>query len=296
MMAVVAAALLVITACDKKDDDDNSGGNSSEYSNAVTLTAPPYKDVAMVLNLQSNSQGITQLRIMESGAYMIARESGSAVRKRTSLRDDVPLDYEFGKFTYTDGKFVFDNGMTISFTPSGQGYEITITWKNGTTITTTGTIDTSSSVTSGVLTDNLCSHPWTIERLIAKGNFGGTATPGVEFKGPINLAVVKEWYEKNFGTLQDQFDASAIIEGIFFDAHGLFAINYKNRKDDVGVWRWTNMNDGKLVYNWNNATQAISLFTGNAAVGFKKNPDSCKLTLSGTVNGVALEFVFYLKY
>lgn len=292
MMALVATALFVITACDKNDDDDN-GGNTSEYSNAVTLTAPPYKDVAKVFNITgANSQRITQLRIMESGAFMIAREPETAARTRGGVEDWL---YEFGKFTYTDGKFVFDNGMTISFEPSGQGYEITITWKNGTTITTTGIIDTSSSVTSGVITDNLCSHAWTIERMIAKGNLGGTATPGVEFKGPINLAVVKEWYEKNFGTLQDQFDASAIIEGIFFDAQGLFAINYKNRKDDVGVWRWTNMNDGKLVYNWNNKTQAISLFTGNAAVGFKKNPDSCKLTLSGTVNGVALEFVFYLK-
>jgi hypothetical protein len=63
----------------------------------------------------------------------------------------------------------------------------------------------------------------------------------------------------------------------------------------VGVWHWTNMNDGKLIYNWNNKLQAISLFTGNASVTFEKNPESCKLTLAGMVNNVDMQFVFYLK-
>ena len=55
------------------------------------------------------------------------------------------------------------------------------------------------------------------------------------------------------------------------------------------------MNDGQLIYNWNDKLQAISLFTGNASVTFQKNPESCKLTLAGMVNGVDLQFVFYLK-
>ena len=290
MMAVVATALFVITACNK-NDDDNNGGNESDGN--VTLTAPPYKDVAKAFNItQSNSERITKLHIMESGAYMIAREAGAQSARATRGGSGDWL-YEFGKFTYSDGKFVFDNGMIISFEPSGQNYEITITWKNGTTIKTLGTLDT-SAVTAGVLTDNLCSRPWTIDRVIASGVFGG-ATLGKEFKGPIDLAQVKAWYENSFGTLKDQFDANTIIEGIYFDSKGLFAINYKNRKDDVGVWRWTNMNDGQLIYNWNDKLQAISLFTGNASVTFQKNPESCKLTLAGMVNGVDLQFVFYLK-
>ena len=290
MMAVVATALFVITACNK-NDDDNNGGNESDGN--VTLTAPPYKDVAKAFNItQSNSERITKLHIMESGAYMIAREAGTQSARATRGGSGDWL-YEFGKFTYSDGKFVFDNGMIISFEPSGQNYEITITWKNGTTIKTLGTLDT-SAVTAGVQTDNLCSRPWTIDRVIASGVFGG-ATLGKEFKGPIDLAEVKAWYENSFGTLKDQFDANTIIEGIYFDSKGLFAINYKNRKDDVGVWRWTNMNDGQLIYNWNDKLQAISLFTGNASVTFQKNPESCKLTLAGMVNGVDLQFVFYLK-
>lgn len=290
MMALVATALFVITACNKNDDDDN-GGNGNNSGSNVTLTAPPYKDVAIVLNTQANSEGIKQLRIMESGAYMIARQTGSAARTRAA---GDPLSYEFGKFTYSNGVFVFDNGMTISFNPSGNNYEITITWKNGTTIKTTGTIDTSSSVTAGVLTDNLCSRPWTIDRLIISAVFEGK-TLGKEFKGPIDLAKVKAWYEENYGTLKDQFDANTIIKGIYFDSKGLFAISYQNRNDDVGVWRWTDMNGGKLIYNWNDKLTAISLFTGNASVSFEKNPESCKLTLSGNVNGVDLQFVFYLK-
>ena len=290
MMAVVATALFVITACNK-NDDDNNGGNESDGN--VTLTAPPYKDVAKAFNItQSNSERITKLHIMESGAYMIAREAGTQSARATRGGSGDWL-YEFGKFTYSDGKFVFDNGMIISFEPSGQNYEITITWKNGTTIKTLGTLDT-SAVTAGVQTDNLCSRPWTIDRVIASGVFGG-ATLGKEFKGPIDLAEVKAWYENSFGTLKDQFNANTIIEGIYFDSKGLFAINYKNRKDDVGVWRWTNMNDGQLIYNWNDKLQAISLFTGNASVTFQKNPESCKLTLAGMVNGVDLQFVFYLK-
>ena len=292
MMALVATALFVITACDKNDDDDN-GGNGNNSGSNVTLTAPPYKDVAIVLNTQDNSEGIKQLRIMESGAFMIARQAGSVNARVTRAGSDA-LVYEFGKFTYSNGKFVFDNGMTISFEPSGNNYEITITWKNGTTIKTVGTIDTSSSVTAGVFTDNLCSRPWSIDRLIISAVFEGK-TLGKEFKGPIDLAKVKAWYEENYGTLKDQFDANTIIKGIYFDSKGLFAINYQNRNDDVGVWRWTDMNGGKLVYNWNDKLTAISLFTGNASVSFEKNPESCKLTLSGIVNGVDIQFVFYLK-
>ena len=164
MMAFVATALFMVTACDKSDDDGDGGNSNNNTNTLVTLTAPPYKDVAVVLNLQSNNEGIKQLRIMESGAYMILREAGLDYSTRAGGNEL----YEFGKFTYSDGKFVFDNGMTISLEPSGSGYEITITWKNGTSIKTIGTIDTSGSVTAGVLTDNLCSRAWTIEKVQAR--------------------------------------------------------------------------------------------------------------------------------
>ena len=292
MMAFVATALFMVTACDKSDDDGDGGNSNNNTNTLVTLTAPPYKDVAVVLNLQSNSEGIKQLRIMESGAYMLTREAGLDYSTRAGGNEL----YEFGKFTYSDGKFVFDNGMTISLEPSGSGYEITITWKNGTSIKTIGTIDTSGSVTAGVLTDNLCSRAWTIEKVQARAKApGSTVMLGKDFYGPIDLAKVKAWYEENFGTLKDQFDANTIIQGIFFDSKGLFAINYQNRKDDVGVWRWTDMDGGKLIYNWNDKLQAISLFTGNASVAFEKNPDRCQLTLSGNVNGIDFDFVFFLQ-
>ena len=292
MMALVATALFAVTACDKNDDDNTGGG--SENNGTVTLTAPPYKDVAVVLNLQSNTAGIKQLRIMESGAYMITSEKSLAEARRRAPLDE--LEYAFGKFTYSGGRFTFDNGMTITFEPSGSTYDVTITWQNGTSIKTTGTVDNSGAVMAGVITDNLCSRAWTIERVIAKGILGGsTPTPGVEFQGPIDLAKVKAWYEDNFGTLKDQFNANTIIKGIYFDSKGLFAIQYQNRKDDVGVWRWSNMDGGKLIYTWNNKAAAISLFTGDASVSFFKNPESCKLTLAGKVNNIDLEFVFYMR-
>lgn len=291
MMALVATALFVVTACDKKDDDDNGGNGIKEDSGIVTLTAPPYKNEARVLNItQDNSDGIKQLRLMESGGYMITRQA-SSVRTRGGSGDE---DYEFGKFTYSGGKYVLDNGMTISVEQSGQNVEVTITWKNGTSIKTTGTVDSSGAVTTGIFTDNLCSRPWKVERVIVSAVFEGK-TLGKEFKGPIDLAEVKAWYENNFGTLKDQFAANTIVEGIYFDSKGLFAINYQNRNDDVGVWRWTNLNNGDLVYNWYDKQKAISLFTGNAAVEFTKSPESCKLILKGTVNSIDFEFAFYMK-
>lgn len=293
MMALVATALFVVTACDKKDDDDNGG---KADSGIVTLTAPPYKDEARVLNItQDNSEGIKQLRLMESGGYMITRQAGSAnARIRRAGSDDGI--YEFGKYTYSGGKYVFDNGMTISVEQSGSGQnvEVTITWKNGTSIKTTATIVTSSSVAAGIFTDNLCSRPWKVERVIASAAFEGK-TLGKEFKGPVDLAEVKAWYENNFGTLKDQFAANTIVEGIYFDSKGLFAINYQNRNDDVGVWRWTNLNNGDLSYTWNDKQNAISLFTGSASVEFTKSPESCKLILKGTVNGIDFEFTFYMR-
>ena len=290
MMAVVATGLFVVTACDKKDDDDNGG---KESGGVVTLTAPPYKEEAKVLNIKDNSEGIKQLRMMESGGFMITRQAGTA-GIRGSRADSGFGPYEFGKYTYSGGKYVFDNGMTISVEQSGQNADVTITWQNGTTIKTTGSIDTSGSVTSGVFTDNLCSRPWKVERVIASAVFEGK-TLGKEFKGPVNLAEVKAWYENNFGKLKDQFDANTIVEGIYFDSKGLFAINYQNRNDDVGSWRWSNMNSGELVYNWYDKQNAISLFTGNASVEFTKSPESCKLILKGAVNGINFEFAFYMK-
>ena len=290
MMAVVATGLFVVTACDKKDDDDNGG---KESGGVVTLTAPPYKEEAKVLNIKDNSEEIKQLRMMESGGFMITRQAGTA-GTRGSRADSGFGPYEFGKYTYSGGKYVFDNGMTISVEQSGQNVDVTITWQNGTTIKTTGSIDTSGSVTSGVFTDNLCSRPWKVERVIASAVFEGK-TLGKEFKGPVNLAEVKAWYENNFGKLKDQFDANTIVEGIYFDSKGLFAINYQNRNDDVGSWRWSNMNSGELVYNWYDKQNAISLFTGNASVEFTKSPESCKLILKGAVNGIDFEFAFYMK-
>ena len=290
MMAVVATGLFVVTACDKKDDDDNGG---KESGGVVTLTAPPYKEEAKVLNIKDNSEGLKQVRRMESGGFMITRQAGTA-GTRGSRADSGFGPYEFGKYTYSGGKYVFDNGMTISVELSGQNADVTITWQNGTTIKTTGSIDTSGSVTSGVFTDNLCSRPWKVERVIASAVFEGK-TLGKEFKGPVNLAEVKAWYENNFGKLKDQFDANTIVEGIYFDSKGLFAINYQNRNDDVGSWRWSNMNSGELVYNWYDKQNAISLFTGNASVEFTKSPESCKLILKGVVNGIDFEFAFYMK-
>lgn len=291
MMSLMAMSLFVITACDKKDDDDNSG---KEDSGIVTLTAPPYKEEAKIVNItQANNEGIKQLRMMESGGFMITRQASSASTRgsRASLDFD---PYEFGKFTYSGGKYMFDNGMTISVVQSGQNVDVTITWQNGTTIKTTGSIDTSGSVTAGIFTDNLCSRPWKVDRVIASAVFEGK-TLGKEFKGPVDLAEVKAWYENNFGKLKDQFDANTIVKGIYFDSKGLFAINYQNRKDDVGTWRWSNMNKGELIYNWNDKQNAISLFTGNASVEFTKSPESCKLILKGVVNGIDFEFTFYMS-
>ena len=291
MMALVATALFTVTACG--DDDDDNGGSGSETGGTVTLKEPPYKKEAKVVNIDGDVElGIKQIRVMESGAYAIAIDPTINARETRSV-DLTSYFFEFGTYTISNGVFNFSNGMKIVFdTTDEKNYDITITWKGGTTIKTTGTLDTSNAVPTGVMTDNLCTGgPWKIQTLRAVGNYNGIK-PVKEFTGPINLYDIKEWYEKNFGTLHDKFDAETVIKGIYFDMHGLFAINYTNRDPDVGVWRWTDMNAGKLVYSWNKPATAISLFTGDASVSFSKSPDTCKLTLKGNVNGADLEFVF----
>lgn len=292
MMALAATALFTTTACGDDDDDNNKSGGDSN-NGAVTLTAPPFKSEARVVNLEDNSEGIRQLRMMESGTYMIAIENDAARATRSVNLED--CYFEFGKYTYSNGIYTFSNGMTISFAEqSGNNYEVTITWKNGTTIKTVGTIDNSGAVTPGVMTDNLCSRAWTVENVRAIGTVEGIKV-AKDFPGPIDLAKVKEWYESNFGSLKDDFDANTIIEGIYFDGHGLFTINYQNRHDDIGVWRWTDMSAGALTYSWNDAATAISLFTGGASVAFQKSPDTCKLTLKGNISNYDVEFQFTLK-
>jgi hypothetical protein len=288
MMALAATALFTVTACGD-DSDDNSG---SGEGGVVAFNPPPYKDVAKVLNLADNELGIRQLRMMESGAFMIGYETaGSRTTRSVEL-----ISYEFGTYTHKDGVFTFSNGMVITVTPKGNEYNLTIKWKNGTTIETTASIDTSTKVTSGVMTDNLCYKPWTITSLKAVGVFDKLKV-GKEFADtPLKLSDVKEWYEKNGGTLKDEFDASAVIEGIKFDGYGLFTINYKNRNADVGIWRWMNMNEGTMRYSWNNDVSAFKIFTGDASVRFEKDVyPKCILTLKGKVNGYDLEFIFTLE-
>jgi len=293
MMALAATALFTTTACGGDDDDDNGNGGGGSSSGIVTLTPPPFKSEARVVNLEANDEGIRQLRLMESGTFMIAIENEEA--RATRSVDLVNCFFEFGKYTYANGVFYFSNGMEIAFVSTGNNtFDITITWKNGTTIKTTGAIDNSGAVTPGTMTDNLCSRAWTVENVRAIGTVEGIKV-AKDFAGPIDLAKVKEWYEKNFGSLKDEFDANTIIEGIYFDGHGLFTINYQNRHDDVGVWRWTDMNGGKLIYTWNNNLSAISLFSGEASVAFQKSPDTCKLTLKGNVSNYDVEFLFTLK-
>ena len=288
-MALAATTLFTFTACGGDDDDTPGGGKGTD----VELNAPTYKNEAAIMNiLENNADGIKQFRMMESGAYMITRE-GANLTRSTRAGDD-NLSYEFGKYTYSGGKYTFDNGMTLSYEPAGKNYDVSITWKNGTTIKTTGALEPGSTVSAGVQTDNLCSRPWTIEKVMATAVVGTTKL-GKEFKVPINLADVKAWYEENFGKLKDQFDANTIILGIYFDSKGLFAINYQNRKADVGVWRWRQIDAGNLMYTWNDKAHAISLFTGDASVSFEKAPERCKLILKGNVDGTDMEFVFTLR-
>lgn len=297
MMALAATALFTVTACGSDDDDNGGNNNGGGNGGVVTLTPPPYKNVAKAFIVKDNTQNIRQLRMMESGAYMIGY-SGNGVQARITRGVDL-VSYEFGKYTYSDGVFKFSNGMVITATPDGQDFKIVITWKNGTTIETTGSLDTSSSVALGVMTDNICSHAWTIESLKAVGVFSGVRA-GREFSNPetstIALAEVRAWFESASGkSLKDDFDDSAIIEGILFDGAGLFTINYTNRKDDVGTWRWVNMDEGTLRYSWNGDLSAVKLFTGDASVKFQKSPERCILTLKGKVDGQELEFIFTLK-
>ena len=182
--------------------------------------------------------------------------------------------------------------MVVSYEASGNNVNVTVTWANGTTISTSGTINTSTTVSSGTMTDNLCSRGWTVDRVIIKSTFDGVVL-GKEFTAPIDLAKVKAWYEENYGKLKDQFDANTIINGIYFDNQGLFAINYKNRNADVGDWRWQSMDAGSLVYSWLDKARAISLFTGAASVEFENS--ALNLTLKGNVDGKDMEFKFFLR-
>ncbi len=289
MVALVATALFTVTACGS--DDDNNSSSSSNSGTTVTLTAPPYKNVATALTLANNTENIRDLRLMESGGYMLSREVAAA----RATRAGGGKTFEFGKFTYSGGVFTLDNGMKITIAAgSGSTYNVKMEWQNGTTIETTAVADLSAAVTAGTQTDNLCSRPWNIETMRVKGTYNGV-TLAKDFSGPINLASIKKWYEDNYGKLKDQFDENCVIKGIYFDSKGLFAINYENRDSDVGVWRWTSMNNGELNYSWYEPATAISLFTGAAAVEFTQSPEKCKLTLKGKVDTTNLEFVFTMK-
>lgn len=294
MLSIIAVMLLITTGC-SKIDEVNDGCPSCD--GVVRLTPPPYKNEAVVVNIiKENDYAIRQLRMMGNGSYMIACETADIrTRKDYSGPETVSFSYEFGEYSYDHGVFVFDNGMTVSFeSTGGTGYDITITWKNGTVINTTGVIDPTLKVDEGVMTDNLCSRAWTIQNIRAIGTFNGVRV-AKDFFPPIDLAKIKDWYLDNGGRLEDDFQTNTVLLGIYFDEYGMFAINYENRKADIGQWRWLNMDEGKLAISWNDDITAISLFAASTSVAFFKDPETCQLTLKGNISGTDMEFVFTLQ-
>ena len=145
------------------------------------------------------------------------------------------------------------------------------------------------------MTSNLCSRAWTISALRVRIIDKGGAVGALNIEGSVDLAKVKSWAESNNKHISDDIKTNTIVKGIIFSSFGLFAINYENRKSDVGTWNWSDMNAGILGYRWNDPSAGLSVLTGNATVTFSNNPATCKLTLKGKIDNDEMEFVFTLN-
>ena len=298
MMAFAAIALFTVTACG--DDDDNSSSSSSGTGADAPVLAPaPYKDQAVDIDITSANTTDSQysrlkkLTLTESGAYMMGFEE--VAKSRNFTRANSTLEYLFGKYTYSNGVYSFDNGLKISFTANGNSYVIKATLPNGVVIELTGTKATSNSIPTGTMTSNLCSRAWTISALRVRIIDKGGAVGALNIEGSVDLAKVKSWAESNNKHISDDIKTNTIVKGIIFSSFGLFAINYENRKSDVGTWNWSDMNAGVLGYRWNDPSAGLSVLTGNATVTFSNNPATCKLTLKGKIDNDEMEFVFTLN-
>jgi hypothetical protein len=297
MMAMAAIALFTVTACG--DDDDDKGGNESSEAVPV-LTKAPYAEQAVALNINSfktpkssKYAALKRLNFLESGTYMLELDVESTSARVT--RAGGSSLYEFGKFTYSGGTYKLDNGLEITLTKSGSSYEIVIKLKDGTTIECTGSIIPASGVTAGIMTDNLCSRPWTIETVRVRIIDKDGAVFSRDFSAPFDLDAVKKWAESNGKGINDKIETNTVVTGINFGSDGFFAITYTNRSSDVGSWRWRNIADGILGYNWDDTSMGLSVLTGEATVAFTKSPERCKLTLKGKIDNNEMEFVFTLK-
>jgi hypothetical protein len=228
MMAFAAIALFTVTACG--DDDDNSSSSSSGTgADAPVLTPAPYKDQAVDIDITSANTTDSQysrlkkLTLTESGAYMMGFEE--AAKSRNFTRANSALEYLFGKYTYSNGVYSFDNGLKISFTANGNNYIIKATLPNGVVIELTGTKATSNSIPTGTMTSNLCSRAWTISALRVRIIDKGGAVGALNIEGSVDLAKVKSWAESNNKHISDDIKTNTIVKGIIFSSSGLFAIN-----------------------------------------------------------------------
>ena len=298
MMAFAAIALFTVTACGD-DDDNNSGSSSGTGANAPVLAQAPYKDQAVAIDItsakttDSRYSRLKKLYMTESGGYMMAFEE--AANSRTITRANPILEYLFGKYTYANGVYTFDNGLKVSLTVNGNSYTIKITQSNGSVIELTGTKASLITIPTGTMTDNLCSRLWSITNLRMRIIDKDGARGARDFKGPVDLAEVKEWAESNNKHIKDDIKANTIVKGIIFASFGLFAINYENRTPDVGTWNWSDMNAGILRYSWSDPSMGLSVLNGNATVSFSNNPATCKLTLKGKIENDEIELVFTLN-
>ena len=94
LMALAAITLTAFSSCDKSDDDNGGGGSS--------LPAAPYKGEGKTLKISSNNSGINQIRLMESGTFMIACKGGYAskmVLSRAGTRGENDIFYELANTT-----------------------------------------------------------------------------------------------------------------------------------------------------------------------------------------------------
>lgn len=291
MMALAATTLFVATACG--DDDDKDGSSSS---NSITLTAPPYKNDAV--KLEMNDAEITfegepvkleRLELTESGKYLLSYRKPGATARET--RAGSLTDYMMGRFTKQGDQYILTGFGHITFSVSGQKYMVTLVPTGGTEIVVEAV--KLSAVAPSTLTDYLC-RTWTIVNTRVWGTIDGIKV-AKDFSGKCNMEELIEYGRSKGLKIADEPTKGSIIDGITFTSSKTFVINYANGNLDVGSWRWVQQltGSGEVSYDWDGNHMGFEAIKHNGVVTFEGR--QCKLALPIGDSSTTIEVVFTLE-
>ena len=293
VLAAVAFGAFIMTSC-SSSDDNNDGGNQPTQPGEATKPAATHTADAKKVTFPEGGD-VKEATFDEGGRYdvVLKRElrdqilgANIAARALKEAADDYV--HMVGSYTVKNGVYEMDDFGSVKVEETSQEQvQVTIVPNNAEEIVETATVEQPVVELKG-LTSDIC-RSWEIAN--TKFDYFEYDANGQEknhvqgsFYNPEearSLVYMQNWLKEEHDVEIDaDFSKKELIKNVSFNQYGTFTINFA-RESSIGKWNWENENEGKLHYEWEDASMKNDFEKGQANVAMQNG--YLVLTLSGEV-------------